>query len=530
MIIDIRLYREKLMGCWMGKNIGGTLGAPMEWRRQRNEVSFYIQDLHGEPLANDDLDIQLLWLIALEERGTKIDALTLADYWCLYVTPHWAEYGTAKINMRAGLPPPLSGSYRNAFKHSCGAFIRSEIWACIAPGMPDVAAAYALEDAILDHGDGEGTYAAVFCAALESAAFLIDDLEALIDIGLSYIPADCGIARAVATARDCFAEGLSLSDSRDRVLERHRGSSFMRRKDRFISADDVAKGFAEGEFGYDAPSNIAFTVLALLRGGDDFGQVVCDAVNFGEDTDCTAATAGAIYGIRRGFGSIPPRWIEPIGRGIKTCCLNLGELGFQGANLPQEVGDLSARTERIARLILGERPERGLRFSDDGLAAAPFAKPIETPFPAPDPTLKESTLAAQLRSHGGGGSLYRSLCGPRYSFPFFELRLDYGDGPEIRDGEEKRLVLIIENRYKTQANLTIQWLSDETWLVAPSRCGAVLSFPPHIGDPARIEFRVTIEKIPAASIRASILVHIEGRPTAMAIPVVFLNGNLNGRE
>jgi len=150
-------YRKKVLGCWMGKNIGGTLGAPFEWRRQVNDVSFYTQDLGGEPLPNDDLDIQLLWLVALEEMGIGIDAHTLADYWCLYVTPHWSEYGTGKVNMRAGLLPALSGTVSNAYKDSCGAFIRSEIWACIAPACPGMAARYAYEDAILDHGNGEGT-------------------------------------------------------------------------------------------------------------------------------------------------------------------------------------------------------------------------------------------------------------------------------------------------------------------------------------------------------------------------------------
>ena len=82
-------YRRKVLGCWLGKNIGGTLGAPFEWRRQINDVSFYTQELGGEPLPNDDLDIQLLWLIALEERGLDLNARTLAEYWCLYVTPHW---------------------------------------------------------------------------------------------------------------------------------------------------------------------------------------------------------------------------------------------------------------------------------------------------------------------------------------------------------------------------------------------------------------------------------------------------------
>ena len=53
-------YRDKLLGCFLGKNIGGTLGAPFEWKRQVNQVSFYTQELDGNPLPNDDLDIQLL--------------------------------------------------------------------------------------------------------------------------------------------------------------------------------------------------------------------------------------------------------------------------------------------------------------------------------------------------------------------------------------------------------------------------------------------------------------------------------------
>ena len=31
-------YRAKVRGCWMGKNIGGTLGAPMEFLRQTNDL------------------------------------------------------------------------------------------------------------------------------------------------------------------------------------------------------------------------------------------------------------------------------------------------------------------------------------------------------------------------------------------------------------------------------------------------------------------------------------------------------------
>jgi len=190
-------YRDKVLACWLGKNVGGTLGMPLEWKRQINNVSFYTQNLNGDPIPNDDLDIQLLWLVALEEQGIDIDAHVFCEYWNIYLTPHWMEYGISKSNMRLGMPAPLCGIFNNNFKHSCGAFIRSEIWACIAPGCPGLAVKYAYEDAIIDHGNGEGVYAEIFCAAVESAAFAVSGIRDLLDIGLSYIPKDCGIAKAV---------------------------------------------------------------------------------------------------------------------------------------------------------------------------------------------------------------------------------------------------------------------------------------------------------------------------------------------
>ena len=62
-------YRDTVRGCWTGKNIGGTLGAPMEGKRDIFDVTFYTQDLKGNPAPNDDLDLQLVWLKANEDHG-----------------------------------------------------------------------------------------------------------------------------------------------------------------------------------------------------------------------------------------------------------------------------------------------------------------------------------------------------------------------------------------------------------------------------------------------------------------------------
>ncbi len=496
-------YRRRVLGCWMGKNIGGTLGAPFEFFRQTNDVKFYTQNLGGEPLPNDDLDLQLLWLIALENRGLNLTAHTLAEYWCLYVTPHWSEYGTAKVNLRSGLPPPWSGTCGNDWKHSCGAFIRSEIWACIAPGLPEVAARYAVEDAIVDHGDGEGSWGEVFFAALESAAFVCDDIEALIEIGLSYIPSESAMAAAVRTAVEAHRSGQGWREARDEILRQHRGSTLFNLPGR-TSPEDRAKGFDQGRLGFDAPSNVALTVLALLEGGHDFGRVVTTAVNCGEDTDCTAATAGALFGLMHGIEAIPQKWIEPIGRRIKTLCINLGDIGGQ---VPQTVDELTERTEQIAHQVLA-RQERLDKLSFPG----------EKEVPA-------EALAALRGTESVRRDLAASMTQARYRFDYYTVDVGIDGGPRIRNGEAKTVRLTIRNNGNEHSHLLVRWHVPDGWRVEPAHEGEVLVLPSIMSGPTTQVFTVHAGELTGLVARCLVELAIDCRPTVMAVPVVFANGN-----
>jgi ADP-ribosylglycohydrolase len=508
MILNHDEYYRKVLGCWMGKNIGGTLGAPFEWRRQINDVSFYTQDLQGDPLPNDDLDIQLLWLVALEERGIELDARTLADYWCLYVTPHWSEYGTAKVNMRSGLMPPLSGTLHNDYKDSCGSFIRSEIWACIAPGAPQIAACYAYQDAVLDHGDGEGVYAEVFCAAVESAAFVESDIQALIELGLRYIPEGCGVAGAVRCVLDAHAAGKSWREARDAVLESYRGSAFFMQ--RWAVADgDWQRGFGEGKRGWDVPSNIGMLIIGLLYGEGDFGRSVCTAVNCGEDTDCTGATLGALFGILYGIDAIPERWIAPIGQKIKTACLNLGELGYFGDQLPEDIHDMTRRTARIARQVL-QRHNTKVQLAD--------GQPTDLAILRVDDLLPDAQITRLLDNLGG----------PVYKFDFFEVAVDYASSPLIADNRPATVRLRIYNTYKIQAVLNVRWYLPDGWSVSPAREGQVFSLPQHLGSPLELVFQVQAAHVERGTNRAAVELTVDGRPTVMLVPVVLQNANLLG--
>lgn len=321
-VIPEAAYRDKVYACWLGKSIGGTLGMPVEGSQEPHDFAFFTP-VPTQQLPNDDLDLQLLWLKVLQERGAALTCTDLGEYWLKYVPVDWNEYGVGKANMRSGIPPPLSGQLRNLrWRNSNGAWIRSEIWACVAPGRPELAARFAWHDACVDHGGAEGTYAEVFTATLESAAFLEHDRDRLIAIGLSYIPADCAVAAAVREAVKCHASGLDMKQTRLRVIK-----------------------VTEGTGWFQAPRNVAFTIMGWLFGEEDFGKSICAAVNCGDDTDCTGATLASIWGIIHGTAGIPQKWRDPVGEGIQNIAIG-------GFTPPANLKELTEKTLAAARMVL----------------------------------------------------------------------------------------------------------------------------------------------------------------------------------
>ena len=329
-------YLQKMRGCWLGKSIGGTLGTPFEPTRGAFDIDYYTADLSGGMLPNDDLDLQLVWLNAAERYKTEVDAQILADYWMLGIVPNWAEYGVGKSNLRFGLTPPVSGKHKNSFKDSNGAWIRSEIWACLAPGHPEIAVKYAFEDACVDHAD-EGVYGEIFIAAIESAAFVESDKFKLIDIGLSYIPEDCDCARAVRRILELYREGLNWKEARYQLMRDFPGSFG-------AQWHGVEEGVSNSNWGYDAPNNIAITLIGWLYAGDDFGKAICITTGCGEDSDCTAGALGAILGIIMGENGIPSKWKDPIGDEIKTKCINRHATNIK---IPKTLTELTRRTANL---------------------------------------------------------------------------------------------------------------------------------------------------------------------------------------
>lgn len=328
MKINYEAYKDKVKACWIGKNIGGTIGTPYEGTHDLLDVKGF-NSKPGEPLPNDDLDLQLVWLHALENEGAhKVSADLLGEYWLDLITPYWNEYGIGKTNMQRGLIPPTSGDVNNDWKNSNGAWIRTEIWACTAPACPELAVKFAIEDAKVDHGTGEGTYAAAFVAAMQCSAFALSSARECVDIAFSAVPETSRVYKSVRAVIDAYDSGKSWQEARNTVLEMNA---------------DLGSGW------FEAPSNVAYTVLGLLYGENDFKKSIILATNCGDDTDCTAGTVGATLGILYGTKIIPKDWSEYIGDRIITCSVVNVSIG---RIFPKTCSELSERVTAIAPSIL----------------------------------------------------------------------------------------------------------------------------------------------------------------------------------
>lgn len=405
-------YRNKVLGCWYGKNIGGTLGAPFERTREMLDLKFYTQDLQGEPEPNDDLDLQLLWLEMAERFGVEnLTPRLFGEFWLDFVIAGWNEYGVACANMQNGFFPPLSGSLNNeTWKASNGAWIRSEIWACLFPAQPEEAARCAWMDAAADHA-GDGIHAELFTAALESMAFAENDPRKLIEQALRFIPEESRIARTVRLCGDLHDSGRTWEDARNAVVEANAETGF-----------------------FQAPQNIGFLILGLLYGEGAFEKTLLAAVNCGDDTDCTAATAGAVMGILLGENGIPERWKAPIGRGIRTVSI---DNMHNNIAVPKTLDELTDRVVALAEDMQRRDPH-----------------PSESA--APSEAYRREVLDAST-----GWMTYPLSSGI--------LLFSYPDGAEIAPGGTLRITLGSNNGNVCRMDTcTIRIHAPEGWTVLPA--------------------------------------------------------------
>jgi len=289
MRLDYEVYLDKVLGGWIGKSMGGAIGARFEGNKSWIEID--PGDMFpAEMPPNDDLDLQVLWLKVLEEKGAALTSDDLAWAWLEGCWYPFNEYGIFRRNWRLGIHPPMTGRFANQFwETGMGCPIRSEIWGYVLPGAPDLAARFAWMDGTLDHTE-QSVGAEQMLSAMASMAFFVPDVRRLAHMFARYLPQGTPIERSVRAAFACYDAGLSLREARERLM--------------------VLDGHPEA---CDAQTNVPFTFLGLLYGENDLQETLLCALRCGYDTDCTLATSGALLGQILGAKRIPHALKKPVG-------------------------------------------------------------------------------------------------------------------------------------------------------------------------------------------------------------------------
>lgn len=356
-------YAERVYAGVLGKIIGVYLGRPFEgWPNERierelGEVDYYVNDKLNVPLVvtDDDISGTFTFLRALSDNGCDPDitAAQIGDWWLNAIIENksilwWGGMGmstehTAYLNLKHGLRAPESGSIaRNgtAVAEEIGAQIFIDGWGLISPGDPTQAADFARRAASVSH-DGEAIYGAQVIAALVALAFVESDLDRMLDIARSLIPADCLIAQTIADMRKWAAENGDNWRATLHLLQEKYGYA---------------------RFGTNCPmvSNHAVVLLALLHGEGDFGRSLMIANTAGYDTDCNSGNVGCILGVWKGLAGMsgPRDWRGPV---ADRLFLPTADGGRTITDAVRESDEIISIARTLGKLP-PRRPKNGARF------------------------------------------------------------------------------------------------------------------------------------------------------------------------
>lgn len=470
-----KTFRDKVMGCWMGKNCGGTLGTPVEtaWGQEEMYDIWWYPELRSGGLPNDDLEMQLVWLETLRAKGPGMVAADLAQAWIDHIGYNFDEYGLNKANLRLGLQPPVSGAWNNWFVDCMGCPIRSEVWACVAPGVPRAAARYAYEDGICDHAGGESIFGELFNVAVQSAAFVVDDPQLLLDIGLSYLPETSQTWKAVTVARKAYADGLDWKRARALVLE--------------ATPSPIAQY---------SPINLGFQVIGWLY-GTDFGDALCKTVNCGYDTDSSGGSIGSWLGIRAGLSNLPRKWVEPFGLGLSTneSWGGVRHLTDGTRSIPSDITEL---TEEVVELAPGVLRHHGIELEGSVVV-------VEESSLFADDSIRElwDRSAWQIRQSNRG----------------VEVVVDYMGNAAARPGELKELGLQLANRHPDPVTVRVETQLPQGWPAMAAEevrmeADSVTRIPLRIQVPDR----ATVGQRNIVRVAADVIGHPAGAGVPIALP------------
>ena len=311
-----KVFENKVYAGVLGKIIGVYLGRPFEgWSYDRimeelGPINYYVNDKLDFPIhvTDDDLSGTFRFINALKHFNydKKISAKQIGQTWLNYCLENqtilaWAGKGilteeSAYMNLKQGIHAPESGSIERNGKviaEQIGAQIFIDGWGMVSPGDPEQAVDLAKRAGSVSH-DGESVYGAQVVAAMESMAFIENDIKKIIEESKKFVPTDSTIYKLISDIQDWSSGNLDWEQARSKIEDKY--------------------GYSKFPGNCHIVPNHALIILALLFGDDDFQKSLMIVNTAGWDTDCNSGNVGCILGIKNGLEGIQkgPDYITPV--------------------------------------------------------------------------------------------------------------------------------------------------------------------------------------------------------------------------
>lgn len=331
---DDETLNNKFYGAWLGRCAGCALGQPVElWNPQG--VKTWFEKAGAWPIANyvpthskaeeednmkigmlqstaenikfmptdDDIRYTILGLILMQQKGSKFDTWDVGYHWmnrlpyrflCTAETQAYLNFAGLDNHGLWGRPDTAADdvktvkTYINPYREWIGAQIRIDAYGYGAACNPHLAAKMAFEDANLSHYKN-GTYGAMFFAAVIAAAFSAKDIFEALNEGLKVVPKKSRFYEMAVETIEMSKNFKSQQELIDTITEKYKEYSYVH-----------------------TINNAAICIAALVYGNGDFTKALTTAVACGLDTDCNGATVGSIMGALVGEKGISDTWKGPL--------------------------------------------------------------------------------------------------------------------------------------------------------------------------------------------------------------------------
>jgi len=285
-------YFDKAYGAWKATLIANHSGLDLQGRylEEPGPPGSFTLLLLDQWSTDDDTHIEWVDLHILETHGLDPSAEQIRDEWVDHLNHDiWVSTRRARDLMDEGFLPPDTGSAENNPEGtwSIGAQFQTELFGMLAPGMPDIAAAYAERFAHIT-SSGPAVGASVFYAMLYSQAFFENDVRKLVIDAMRRVETGATVPPAV-TSIVANVLGWQRESPQDWRATRKK----------------IRDAYDTDPMWWAARVNFAVTIMALLYGDGDLLKTIEIAALAGWDADNNMATAAGLLGLVHGYSGLP---------------------------------------------------------------------------------------------------------------------------------------------------------------------------------------------------------------------------------